>query len=240
MANNIVTHDPARRALAIKSNQLIATRHRLIEFDSPQGGLAPTVFLVRKRGGVGSSTLLPILEYVIDRPSIFIEVGGIRSAIFANLPAGKHIHFKSGDPDRVAHAIDRRMEFPEKLALLDFEPVLFKQAIDAAVTLTEEFEASVGLFYIAARDEIAPKFRERAMSLGVRQVVMLGQVAIETENRPDVIRIPSLPKEVLEKLQRGSSDLTTLLNALTGEFTKVRTAKKLEDFAQALVEAMAR
>ena len=240
MANDIVSHDPARRALAIKSNQLIAGRHRPVEFDSPKGGLAPTVFVVRKRGGLGGSTLLPVLEYVVDRPSLFFEVGGIKSAIFANLPAGQHIHFKSDDPDRIAHAIDRRMEFPEKLALLEFEPVLFKQAVDEAVTLTEEFQASVGLFYIAARDEIAPKFRESAMRLGARQVVMLGQAALESEHRPDVIRIPSLPKELLEKLQSGSSDLATSLNALAGEFTKVRTAKKLEDFGQALAEAMAR
>ena len=40
MANDIVSHDPARRALAIKSNQIIAGRDRPAEFGSPNGGLA--------------------------------------------------------------------------------------------------------------------------------------------------------------------------------------------------------
>ena len=44
-------------------------------------------------------------------------------AIFANLPAGQHFHFKSDDPDRIAHAMNRRMEFPEKLALLVDRPI---------------------------------------------------------------------------------------------------------------------
>jgi hypothetical protein len=94
-----------------------------------------------------------MLDNVIDLPSIFIEVGGIKSPIFAGHSAAHYAHFKSDDPDRTAHAIDHRMEFPDKIAFLDFEPVLFKKAINESVALVDSFQCSVVLLYIAARDE---------------------------------------------------------------------------------------
>ncbi len=240
MANDIVTHNPARRAITTRAAQLITERSRPVGTEHCQGALAPTFFIVRKRGGLGSSMVLPILDYVIDLPSVFIDVGGIKSPVFAGHSTEQYAHFKSDNPDRIAHAIDHRMEFPDKVAFLDFEPVLFKRAIDESVVLADSFQCSVALLYIAAKDEQSPQFRESAMRVGARQVVVLGQAALESETRPNVVRIPSLPKELVAALQRGSSNLASELNALPGEYTKVRVANKLEEFGRALSKEMVR
>ena len=51
MANDIVSHNPARRALPTRARQLIAERPRPIDIDHCQGSLAPTFFILHKRGG---------------------------------------------------------------------------------------------------------------------------------------------------------------------------------------------
>ena len=95
-------------------------------------------------------------------------------------------------------------------------------------------------FDLSSLDEQSARFRESAMRVGARQVVVLGQAALESETRPNVVRIPSLPKELIAALQGGSSNLAAELNALPGEFTKVRVASKLEEFGRALSKEMVR
>lgn len=240
MANEIIPNDPARRALAIRSAHLIEESRQPFEVAGHQGNLATTFFIARKRGGLGASTLMPILAHIIGGPVMFLEVGGVSSPIFRYLPPPRHAHFKSSDPERIVDAIDYRLQYSQTIAVFEFEPPLFKQTIDEAVQLSQDFQCQIVLLYIAESGEVDPQFPENATRFGAQNVVVLGRPAMEKESRPNVIRIPSLPMELLTQLQSGKFDLTAELHALSGDYTKVRTAQKIAEFGKALSQAMAR
>lgn len=239
MSNELVERDPRALAVRAEIQKRWNDRTAILKLDPSHGALvAPTMFLAGRGGGGGRSTLGLELEFLTDTEALIIEVGGNRCPAFRNRSADRYMHFPSRDPDRVERALDARMNAPSKVAIIEFEPALYK----ATIGIAEDFQALLGrsnlmLFYVAGRHEAAPAYGAKAAQRGLGEVFMCRE-AMQRPPRGEngFLQLPWLPYDIVNAMHADGATLADALGSRAGLWTQQVTRLNLQRFAEAILQ----
>lgn len=243
MSSELVTSD--RRAVALRAElqRRWNANTAILELRQNENAVvAPTILAIGKGGGHGLSTLALTLEFMTDSEALIIEVGGNRCPAFRNRPPERHLHFSSRDPDRIDGALDARFNAAGKVAIIEFEPALYRETINVAAN----FEAMLGqsnlmVFYVAGRHEEDPAYRAKAKERGLREVIFCQQaVQASTGRHAGIVPLPWLHHDIMHSMHAGCATLGEALDECTGLWTQMEARSRLESFAHAILSGEGR
>lgn len=243
MSKNVMMSDPRAVTIRAKVNKRRNEQAAVLQLHrNKEELLAPTIFLVRKAGGGGGSTLALILENLMKTDCLIIEVGGQRCPAFKDRPVDRYQHFLSRDVDRVDHALDARIDAASKVAIIEFEPALYRETIPVAARFKEGFAPSrLLVFYVAGRYENNPQYRIKAKNAGVSPLFMCRQAdQIEQPREDGFLRLPWLSSQIQNGMHAERKTLSEALAASPGIWTQAQTITNLDSFATAILEGHGR
>lgn len=209
----------------------------LVPSDKEDALVAPTFFVVGKGGGTGRSTLALTLEFLMRQEALIIEVGGNRCPAFRNRPLELHRHFTSRDPDRIDRALDARFEAASRVAILEFEPALYRETIEIAANFRNAASHSnLMVFYVAGRHEEQPAYRARAKERELHRVIFCRQ-AVQLARRRDAnfVFLPWLHQDITHSMHAGCATLSQALDQCSGIWTQTEARGRLAGFMQAIL-----
>ena len=238
MSNELTRQDPAYGRL-LAANRSHTTE--LVRFPmklARETGLAPTYVIAKYDGGVGSSTLAAILGMFMNNP-LFIEIGGNKSRAFKAIDEADIVRFPSSDPDRFQRGFDARLQQASRPAIIELEQSLYRDAIQATVALrTEPFYSSAILIFVASKNDEKLAFRKLSDDCGVHDLIIFGEHEIRSEKRADVIRIPTLPKEIQDAFYVEGLSFMEAVQSCPALFTRKIFIGRLQQFHQQVIERL--
>ena len=243
MSSDLVRSDPRAVALRDELQRRWNANTAILELrQNENASVASTIFSVGRSGGSGLSTLSLTLEFMTGSEALIVEVGGNRCPAFRDRPPERHLHFSSRDPDRIDRALDARFDAAGKVAIIEFEPALYRETIDVAAN----FEAMLGqsnlmVFYVAGRHEEDPAYRAKARECGLREVILCRQ-AVQTATARDAgfVPLPWLHHDIMHSMHAGCATLAEALDQCTGLWTQMEARGRLENFAHAILSGEGR
>ncbi|MBX7502176.1 hypothetical protein K3181_12055 [Qipengyuania sp. YG27] len=239
MSDQLAKIDPAAMALREALDAKWVDKTAVLTVNHPSGSvLAPTIIIARRAGGTGASMLALVLEFLLQHKALIIEVGGNRCPAFKHRSPENHRHFQSQDADRIAHAMDARLDHPGRIAILEFEPALYRDTLPVACRLAEmEPLCPPMLFYIACRNESSPLFAEKAAQRGLNELFMCRQAEQRCEPQSDeFLVLPWLDQAITGPLWREGITLPEAITRCRGVWTKEETRVNLEAFVEAILK----
>ncbi|MEL7691473.1 hypothetical protein [Citromicrobium bathyomarinum] len=243
MSSDLVRSDPRAVALRDELQRRWNANTAILELrQNENAAVAPTIFAIGKGGGQGLSTLALTLEFMTGSEALIIEVGGNRCPAFRNRPPERHLHFSSRDPDRIDRALDARFNAPGKVAIIEFEPALYRETIEVAAN----FEAMLGqsnlmVFYVAGRHEEDPAYRVKAKASGLREVIFCRQAVQSPAGRDaGFVPLPWLHHDIMHSMHAGCANLAEALDKCAGLWTQMEARGRLESFAHAILSGEGR
>lgn len=237
MSNQLTIQDANALALREDMNRILDDRVAQLEFQSSSGAsVAPTILNVRRLGGVGGSILNLTLEYLLKRPLLHIEIGGAPCPALKGRHNDDYLHFSSSDPARIDQALNARLRFASRPAVLEFEPALYQRTLDIATALKRQISPSnVIIFYIAGRHDPYPKYGVNALNRGMGDVYLCRQASQSCEDDPDgLIKLPWIDESIVSRMMRGGVTLEDALKQTDVLWTANMTRTSLEAFGSAL------
>jgi hypothetical protein len=130
MSNELTIQDANALALREEMNRRLDDRVTQLDLLSTSGAsVAPTIMIVRRRGGVGANILGLTLEYLTKLRLLTIEVGGAPCPALSERSREDYLHFPSSDPNRIDHALNARLRNASRPALIEFEPALYQRTL---------------------------------------------------------------------------------------------------------------
>lgn len=238
MSNELINSDPRAVAVRAELQKRWNQNTAILTLNSSDGALlAPTMFVVGKGGGTGRSTLGLTLEFLMQGEALIIEVGGNRCPAFRHRTPDRHMRFPSRDPDRIERALDARMAAASKVAIIEFEPALYKETIGIAA----RFQAALGrsslmLFYVAGRHEAAPVYPAKAKNNGLEEVFVCRQASEGPPRRePNFLQLPWLLPDIMHAMHADGASLADALAGCAGMWTQMETRDNLKGFAEAVL-----
>ena len=238
MNNEISRQDPAygRLLAANRSN-----RTELVRFPmklAASSGLAPTYIIAKYDGGVGTSTLAAILGMFMPKP-LFVEIGGNSSRAFKAIDKADIVRYPSSDPDRFQRGFDARLQQASRPAIIELEQSLYRDAIKAAVALrSEPFCSSAILIFVASKNDEKLAFQKLSDDCGIHDLIIFGEHEIRGEKRPNVIRIPTLPKEIQDAFYIEGLSFMEAVQSCPALFTRTDFIGRLQHFHQQVIERL--
>lgn len=238
MTSDIVKVDPAARSLREKLDEKWETNPSVLAIDDgPPGTLASTIILAKRYGGTGTSTLALILEFLMRRQALIIEIGGNRCPALSHRAEDRHAHFSSHDEGRIEHAMDLRMAFPGRAAILEFEPALYTETLNLAGKMTDlDAGFAPTIFYVCGHHESQPRYEKNAIARQIAHTFICHPATrgLATE-KSDKLALPWLDTSITEALWGDCADLGDALRKCTGSWTLQETRHNLETFLKAIL-----
>lgn len=242
MTNQLVTVDAATLALRQDLERQWDHETAFLTLDpSGKAHIAPTIFLAKRGGGTGASTFCLVLEYLLAVEALIIEVGGNSCAAFRDRGPDRHRHFASREQDRVGKALNARLDNAGRIAILEFEPSLFRDTVKIAASMKAIVDgATVILFYLTSRHETASSYRQKALENGLHQVFMCQQPTRVPDHRTaETIYLPWLDPDILDPMHAEALSLQDSLRKCSGLWTKGEARLNLAAFANTISESRA-
>ena len=219
MSNEITRQDPAYSRL------LAANRSHTTE-------------LVRFPMKLASSTLAAILGMFMNNP-LFIEIGGNKSRAFKAIDEADIVRFPSSDPDRFQRGFDARLQRASRPAIIELEQSLYRDAIQATVDLrSEPFCSSAILIFVASNNGEKLAFQKLSDDCGIHDLIIFGEHEIRGEKRANVIRIPTLPKEIQDAFYVEGLSFMEAVQSCPALFTRKDFINRLQNFHQQVFERL--
>ena len=240
MSNELTIQDPNALALREEMNRRVDDRVRQLELADRSGAsVGNTILTVRRRGGIGASTLNLSLEYLLKRPLLHIEIEGAPCSALKGRGADDYLHFPSSDPNRIDDALNARLQYASRLAILEFEPALYQRTLEIAAALKLQVSPSnVVIFYIAGKHDPYPKYAANAHNRGMNQVYLCRQATQSYEEDPDgLIKLPWIDDDTVSNMMRNGLSLEDALKQSNALWTANMTKVSLEAFGSALWRA---
>lgn len=213
----------------------------LLTLEQPaEAMLAHTIMIAKRSGGPGAGTLALMLEYLTRTEALIIEIGGNTSPGFKNRSPERHRHFPSRDIDRVNHALDLRLERASSVAILEFEPALFRESIKVAASLKAMAPSSaIPMFYIAGTHEHGSSYKAKASHKGIDEVLMCRQATQRhCHDEEGYLQIPWLDREITANIHGSGLSLKEAIQSCSGQWTKQEARMELADFGNAIFDRL--
>lgn len=231
MNNDLVLSDQAySQIVAAGRTRLSLGSGKLPVRISPDTGLAPTYLVSRHEGGVGASTLIAMLLPLLVNPFL-IEIGGNMPRALQSVAPADRARYESGDPDSYKNAIDRRLEVASRIAIIEFEQSLFREAVEVAQFLSGEgCRGAVTLMLVASKIDKKLGLLKHAKDSGIQEVIVFGQACLAKEERPGVIHIPVLPENIQNSLYEQKQGFADAVRARERLYTAHLFKASLQKF----------
>lgn len=212
-------------------------------FYNKQTNMAPTFIIGRVDGGVGASMFALMLSLYHEEQPLIIQVGGMKSWAYRELPENHFIHVKPIDEegdreDVLAASLDRRLKHGERIAIIEYEQALPAEAIGAANFIANELQGFSMLFLIADKNDEKFKLLETATNLDVQRVIGLRKYGLG--QRPDdrLLQVPGVPSFIAARLQSQPSSFAYQLKASEKPVATMRFKERLDAFFEDISRRM--
>lgn len=220
-----------------------AEKPQIPVFYNRQTNLAPTFLISRVDGGVGASMFALMLSLYLSEQPLVIQVGGMKSWAYRELPESHFIHVKpaeeEGDKaDVMAAPLDQRLRHGERIAIIEYEQALPGEAIGAANFIANELLGFSMLFLLADKNDRKFKLLESAINLEVERVVGMRKYGLMQRDDDPLLQIPSVPSSIAAKLQTQPSSFAYLLKAYETPVATMNFQKKLNCFFEEIKSRM--
>ena len=130
---------------------------------------------LRYDGGVGESTLTGCLIPLLSNP-LLIEIGGNRARALKFVAETDRLHFSSSDPERFGNAIDARIENASRVAIIECEQSVYREAIEAAAVLRgEPYNSAVYVLIIVSKVDHKMGLVKLANQYGITDPIVFAQ-----------------------------------------------------------------
>ena len=202
-------------------------------------GLAPTFIISRVDGGVGASMLALMLSLNFREQPLIIQVGGMKSWAYRELPQDYFVHIKlREEEDPIAGPLDRRLNQGERIAIIEYEQALPVEAITTANYLTDKLDGYAMLFLIADKNDQNFKLLQTAMDMGVESVIGLRKHAFMQRQNETLLQIPSVPSAIAAKLQAQPSSFAHALRCGENPIAIMHFRERLDAFFAEIARSM--
>lgn len=228
------------RALIVRRKMDEAWKARDVSLTLEMPGeceLAPTIFIARRYGGTGASTLAAILELLLQQDVLIIEVGGNTCPAFKARSSELHAHFPSNDDGRIHHAMDLRFANASRVVIIEFEPSLYKETLQVADRLSLR-NNGVGpmLFYLLGPHETDPPYAKNAVGKGLEEPFVYRQARQRVFSDEDrAATLPWLDPSITRASWTGNLGLEQAIAQCPGTWTLQDTRLNLENFANSVL-----
>ena len=194
-------------------------------------GLAPTFIISRVDGGVGASMLALMLSLNLREQPLVIQVGGMKSWAYRELPQDYFIHIKlREEEDSIAGPLDRRLKHGERVAIIEYEQALPIEAIATTNYIADKLDGYAMLFLIADKHDQTFKLLQTAMDMGVENVIGLRKYALMQRRNENLLQIPSVPSAIALKLQSQPSSFAYALKSMENPVATMNFRERLDAF----------
>ena len=201
-----------------------------------QSGLATTFTIARTDGGVGASILALMLEYFYGKRVFIIQVGGLKSWAYAKREESDFLHIKPHeDEDRFSPPIDARIRQPERVAIIEFEHAMAREAIKAASLITHSFEAHAPLCLIASAHDPQFSLPDLARREGLEPVTFR-QASAAPVCDEEILKIPTVPRALAVTLRTRPDEFAELPDAWFSPVAALTFKENLEAFKKRISE----
>ncbi|MXO49632.1 hypothetical protein GRI69_15380 [Erythrobacter vulgaris] len=212
-------------------------------FYNKHTNLAPTFEIARVDGGVGASMFALLLSHYLKEQPLIIQVGGMKSWAYRELPENHFIHVKPIDEegdreDVLAASLDRRLRHGERIAIIEYEQALPAEAIGAANFIANQLHGFSMLFLIADKNDVKFKLLETAINLEVERVVGLRKHGLAQRADDRLLQIPAVPSFIAAKLQSQPSSFAFQLKASENPVAAMRFQERLDAFFEEIKRRM--
>jgi|GEM_PF-1930687 len=212
-------------------------------FYNKDTNMAPTFVIGRVDGGVGASMFALLLSHYFKEQPLIIQVGGMKSWAYRELPENHFIHVKpleeeGGREDVLADTLDRRFKHGERIAIIEYEQALPGEAIGAANFITEELEGFSMLFLIADKNDEKFKLLDTAKNVEVERVVGLRKYGLGQRPDDPLLQIPGVPSFIASKLQTQPSSFAYQLKVSEQPVATIRFEGRLDAFFEEIARRM--
>lgn len=239
MSKELTVRDERMLALRGHLNRQMDERMANVELlsDSTEK-IAHTILTVRRRGGVGATSLALTLEYLLKRPLLQIEVGGAASPAFKTRKESEYLHIASTDPARVDKALDARLRFASEPAVIEFEPALYQRTLDIALTLRRLVSPSrISVFYIAGLHDPMPKYATNAYNRGLNDLYVCREAKQDIGRDPDnLLQLPWIDGGVCSRIMNDGLSLEDSLRLSESLWSASMTREAIARFGRQLLE----
>lgn len=212
-------------------------------FYNKHTNMAPTFLSGRVDGGVGSSMFTLMLSYYLKEQPLVIQVGGMKSWAYRELPDNHFIHVKPIDEegdreDVLAATLDRRLKHGERIAIIEFEQALPGEAIGATNFIADQLEGFSMLFLIADKNDEKFRLLKTAINLETQRVAGLRKQSLGQRPDDPLLQIPSVPNFIAAKLQTQPSSFAYQLEASENPVAAMQFKKRLDAFFEEIKRRM--
>ncbi len=201
--------------------------------------MAPTLIVSRVDGGVGASMLALMLSLYLPEQPLIIQVGGMKSWAYRELPENYFIHIKPGEEeDPIAAVLDNRLTYGDRVAIIEYEQALPVEAIAAANFIADKLSGYAMLFLIADKHDQNFKLLQTAKDMEVERVIGLRKYSLMQRTSDTLLQIPSMPSAIAAKLQTQPSSFAYALRALENPVATMNFQQKLDAFFAEIARRM--
>ena len=202
-------------------------------------GLAPTFIISRIDGGVGASMFALMLSLYLREQPLIIQVGGMSSWAYRELAEDHFIHVKPGEEeDPIAGPLDRRLKQGERIAIIEYEQALPREAIETTNYIADRLDGYAMLFLIADKHDQNFKLLQTAMDMGVGCVLGMRKYALMQCQNETLLQIPSVPSAIAAKLQSQPSSFAYALKGSEYPVATMNFRERLDAFVAEIARSM--
>lgn len=234
MSNEMVPHNPHYLALQAATRIKDPTGGALLPRSNADSAVSDTHFIIH-RDGVGASTLALFLEPCFAVEPLILEVGTNISRALQSLPKERHFHTQDGDEAAIIGAIDWRLATPERPAIIECGRTAYKQGIIGAHRLSNPpFNAPVHIIFLASEHDRDLSVVKMANQSGLTDVLVCGDYLSDWRERPSVIKVPTLGRDLATNIYQSKLSLRDALEAVRGPMARWTFANEYQTFLNAV------
>lgn len=240
MSNSIIPADKAKAVLANFRRQHPPARHMMMPIlMSETSGLASTYIFARNDGGVGVSTLVRMCCYFLPKQPFIIQVGGSKSWAYKDLGDDDFSHIRPyEDHDRFSPPLDKRMERPGRVAIIEYEQGMPREAIRAVNLLSREYASHAVLCLVASAEVEEFGAEKIAREQDVERLLLFREHNQVPESSGDYLQIPTVPRAIARQMRANPGSFNEYADAWLGPVSGMTFFKNLEAFERRIVERL--
>ena len=166
-------------------------------------------------------------------------MGGLKSWAYKGRECADYIHIKPHeDEDRFSPPIDVRIRQPDRVAIIEYEHAMAREAIKAASLVTHTFKAFAPLFLIASLHDHDFGLPAIARRQNIEPIILRQPGAAPVHDK-EVVKVPSIPMKLATSLRRDPMNFEALPDAWYSPVAALTFRDNLEVFKRAIAERMA-
>lgn len=241
MSNAIIPADKAKAVLANFRRQHSPVRlTRMPILMSETSGLASTYIFARTDGGVGVSTLVRMCCYFLPEQPFIIQVGGSKSWAYKDLGNNDFSHIRPyEDCDRFSPPLDKRMEQPGRVAIIEYEQGMTREAIKAVNFLSRQYASHAVLCLVASAEVEEFGTAKIAREQDVERLLLFREHDQGPETSGDFLQIPTVPRVIAKQMRANPGSFNEYADAWLGPVSGMMFFESLDAFELRIVEQLA-